>query len=375
MKSNITKPKVAIVADWLVVYGGAENVISAMHELYPDAPIYTTVFNPAKMKELGKADVRTSHLQRWPFSRKKHRWFLQFMPHAVERFDLSEYDIVLSSAHSIAKGVITKPNTLHVCYCHTPMRYCWDNWQEYLNQWNFPRILKKYIYKKMGDIRLWDRIAAERVDAYIANSGFVSQRIAKYYRKDSHVIAPPVDAKRFHPSKEGPKNYFLAAGRLIPYKRFDLLVDAFNKLGLQLKIAGTGPEIENLKKKAKDNVQILGFVSDEKLVDLYQHAQAFLFPQVEDAGIVPLEAMACGRPIIALNQGGAAETVIEGKTGSFFENQTVDDIIKAVESFKSDSYDPKFIRQHAEKYSREEFKKSLKAFVDEKWKTWKEEMT
>lgn len=370
MNSKPSSPKVAIVADWLVVYGGAENVISAMHELYPDAPIYTTIFDATRMKDLAIADVRTSYLQKWPFARKKHRWFLPFMPRAIECLDLSEYDIVLSSAHSIAKGVITKPNTIHICYCHSPMRYCWDNWQQYLQQWNFPRFLQGYIYRKMSDIRLWDRVAAERVDSYIANSHFIGRRIAKYYRKQSVVIPPPVDSERFQLGTAEPKRYFLAAGRLIPYKRFDLLVEAFNELGLNLIIAGAGPELERLKKQAKENVEVLGYVSDEKLVDLYQRCQAFLFPQVEDAGIAPLEAMACGRPVIALNQGGAAETVIPGVTGLFFENQTVGDIMAAVQDFKSEDFDSKLIRAHAEKFSRVEFKKALKGFVDQEWEKW-----
>lgn len=374
MSPTKEKPKVAIVADWLVIYGGAEQVISAIHEMYPEAPIYTTLFWPEKMKELAEADVRVSHLQKIPFAKKKHRWFLQFMPHAVERMDLSEYDIVISSCHSVAKGVITKPQTLHVSYCHSPMRYCWDNWQEYLNQWNFRWPIRNYIFRKMHDIRSWDRAAAERVDSYIANSAFVGKRISKYYRKDSHVIPPPVDTERFVPSDKPPRNYFLAAGRLIPYKRFDLLVETFNRLGWMLKIAGTGPELEKLKKMAKPNVEFLGFVSDEKLVELYQRCNAFLFPQVEDAGITPLEAMACGRPVIALGEGGATETVIEGKTGMFFEKQEVVSLLDTLNNFKVDQFDPKFIRQHAEKYSRESFQNALRSFVDEKWGEWKKTM-
>lgn len=375
MNHKKTAPKVAIVADWLVVYGGAECVISAMHELYPDAPIFTTLFRPEKMKELAKADVRTSYLQRVPFAKKKHRWFLQFMPHAVERFDLSDYDIVISSCHSVSKGIITKPQTLHVSYCHTPMRYCWDGWQQYLQQWNFKWPIKQYIYRKMSDIRMWDRLAADRVDAYIANSHYIAKRIKKYYRRDAHVIAPPADTDRFCMSADGKvKNYFLATGRLIPYKRFDLLIEAFNKMKLPLKIVGTGPEEEKLKKMAEDNIQFMGYVSDEKLVQLYQECRAFLFPPLEDAGIVPIEAMSCGRPVIAYGEGGAAETVIAGKTGEFFERQMVDDVIEAVTAFDEKKYDSKAIRAHAEEYSRDAFKKQLKNFVDQEWEKWKETM-
>lgn len=362
--------KIAIIADWLTNYAGAENVISAFYAMFPESKIYTTLFNPEKMKELGKANVETSFIQKIPGAKKHHTWFLAFMPLAVETFDLSKYEIVLSSSHSIAKGVITKPETMHVCYCHTPMRYAWDDFHTYIRESNFPWIIKKMIPAQISKIRLWDRLSADRVDFFIANSNYVAQRIKKYYQRESVVIYPPVNTTQFDLISSPSEDYYLAVGRLIPYKKFDLLVETFNQNGKKLKIAGTGGEMKKLKKMAKNNIEFLGYVSDQKLTELYQNCKAFLFPQIEDAGISPLEAMACGRPVIAMQAGGALDINIEGKTGVFFEAQTIESLSQAIEKFETIKFEASAIRKHALKYDTKEFQKKINTFLEEKYQTW-----
>lgn len=362
--------RLAIIADWLTNYAGAENVISAFYEQYPKSKIYTTLFNREKMKELAKADVETSYLQKIPGAKNHHPWFLSLMPLAVEMFDLSKYDVVLSSCHSIAKGVITKPETLHICYCHTPMRYAWDDFHSYIEQSSFPWFIKKLIPGQISKIRMWDRLSADRVDYFIANSTYVAQRIKKYYQRDSKVIYPPVDGDKFNLVKNPTEDYYLAVGRLIPYKRFDLLVETFNQNGKKLVIAGTGGELKKLQKMAKENIEFVGYVSDERLKELYQNCKAFLFPQIEDAGIAPLEAMASGRPVIAMKAGGVLDIKIEGKTGVFFEAQNIESLTEAIEKLEKMKFNPKEIRKHAMQYDRKEFQKKVDEFVKEKYGEW-----
>jgi len=361
--------KIAIVTDWLTNYGGAESVISAFHDLYPDAPVYTTIYKPEKMRELGKLpDVRTSYLDKIPGA--KHQWLLSLMPTAVEMMDLDEFDVVLSSCHSVSKGVITKPNTLHISYCHTPMRYAWESWDFETRLKKFPKFLHPKIRKEIEKIREWDYCAAQRVDSYIANSSHIGQQIKKHYERDSHVIYPPVHTEKFTPIKNPAESYYFSVGRLIPYKKFDLLVETFNELDKKLIIAGTGPELDKLRKMAGPNVEVLGYVSDKKLLDLYANCKAFLFPQIEDAGIVPLEAMACGRPVIALNRGGSLDTMIDGKTGVFFKDQTIKSLKAAIKKFEKMKFAPDFIRKHAEKFDVEHFKKKIREYVEKEWKTY-----
>ena len=358
--------KIAIVTDWMTNYGGAESVISAFHDLFPEAPIYTTMYKPEKMRELGNLkNVKTSYLNKIPGA--KHQWLIGLMPVAVEMMNLDEFDIVLSSCHSVSKGVITKPSTLHISYCHTPMRYAWESWDFETRLQKFPRILHGMIRRQMKKIQRWDHAAAQRVDEYIANSSYIGTKIKEHYGRKSQVIYPPVQSKKFLPVENPTADYYFSVGRLIPYKKFDLLVETFNELGLALKIAGTGPELEKLKAMAKPNVEILGFVEDEKLQELYAHCKGFLFPQMEDAGIVPLEAMASGRPVIAYNKGGSLDTMIEGKTGVFFEEQTVESLHKAVLEFERMKFDTKFIRKHAEKFDIEIFKEKILKYLEKEW--------
>jgi len=362
--------KIAIVTDWMTNYGGAESVISAFHDLFPDAPIYTTLYKPEKMRELGDLkNVKTTYLNKIPGA--KHQYLLGLMPTAIEMMDLDEFDIVLSSCHSVSKGVITKPSTLHISYCHTPMRYAWESWDFESRLKKFPKFLHGSIRKQMKKIKRWDSAAAQRVDQYIANSSYISGKIKEHYKRNSDVIYPPVRTKAFKPVQNPRANYYFSAGRLIPYKKFDLLVETFNELGLPLKIAGTGPDLEKLKVMAGPNVEILGYVEDEILQDLYANCKGFLFPQMEDAGIVPLEAMASGRPVIAYHQGGSLDTMIDGETGIFFESQTVKSLKKAIQKFENMSFDSAFIRAHAERYDIEEFKKKILSYIEEKWNEFK----
>lgn len=350
--------KVAIIADWLTNRGGAEVVIDQFHKLFPDAPIFTSLYCPEKMGEIAKtADIRPSYLNTIPFANRKHTWMLPWLPSAVESFDLSAFDVVISSSHSVAKGVITKPETLHLCYCHTPMRYAWDMYHQYVREAPHPWPIPLLIPGQMHAIRQWDRLTADRVDFFVANSKFSAQRIEKYYQRTSEVLSPPVTNDHFQDlSQRNPKGYFLAVGRQIPYKKFDLLIEAANRAGFRLKIAGKGPEHERLKKMAGKTVEMLGFVSDEALRKLYLEADAFLFPQIEDAGIVPLEAMAAGVPVIAYRAGGALDTIIEGKTGLFFEEQTVESLLDALARFSVESFDAKEIQHWARTFSEERFR-------------------
>jgi len=360
--------KIAIVCDWLTVNGGAEKVILALHELFPSAPIYTSLYNSEKVRGFENAKIRTSFLQKIPFAKSHHQLMLPLMPLAFESMNLDEFDIVISSSHSCAKGIITKPKTLHICYCHTPMRYAWDNHNEYIKQYKMNFVAKKLGNRIMHRLRMWDRLAAERVDAYCTNSHFVQKRIQKYYRKTSDVIYPPVDLERFAIEK-GEKEYYLAIGRLTPYKKFATIIEAFNILEKPLVIVGTGVEEKYLKAQAKDNVIFLGNASDEEIPTIYANAKALIFPQVEDFGITPLESMASGRPVIAYKEGGALETVKEGITGVFFKEQTSAGIIAAVHEFERNykDFSPERIREHSKKFSLISFKMKFLDYVEDMW--------
>lgn len=358
--------KVAIVCDWLTNYAGAERVTAAISEIFPEAPIYTSIYNKEKMREFQGRDVRQSFIGKLPFAKRKHQLYITLMPYVFEAMDLDDYDLVISSSHACAKGVITSIDTVHVCYCHSPTRYLWDGAHEYVRTYGWYRWpFRWFIDKKLSALRRWDRLAAERVDHFIANSEYVAKRIKKYYGRDAEIIYPPVDFEKFNVSalSKHPGQYYLALGRLIPYKRFDLLVDTFNSLGLPLYIIGDGKEFANLKAKALPNVKMLGFAPEDSLQDYYANAKAFLFPQKEDFGITAIEAMACGKPVIAYKAGGAVETIIDGKTGVFFDEQTVGSLTEAIKKFeKLDSagkFDPADIRKHAERFSKERFKKEM----------------
>lgn len=356
--------RIALVHDYLVQYGGAERVLECFTELFPYAPIYTLVYSQELMHGVfeGK-NIKTSFIQKFPFAKVRHRIFPQFMPMAIEQFDFSDYDIVLSDSSSYAKGIITGPETLHICYMHTPMRYAWDDCHKYVSDFNFPRLIKKFIPFVMNYIRIWDRVSADRVDRLIANSNFVAKRIKKYYKRDCIVIHPPVNVDDFYVSSKR-EYYFLMVGRLLAYKRHDIAIEAFNKLGLPLKIIGRGPELKKLQKIAGPTIEFLGRVPDEKIADYYAKCRAFIFPQEEDFGIVAIEAMASGRPIIAYRAGDIAENMDEDKVGIFFDSQTPEDIVAAVEKFKDEDYDPAYIREKSKKFDKVIFKARIKDYVE-----------
>lgn len=356
--------KIAIVADWLTNMGGAERVVLALTDSFPRADIFTSVYKPEVFPQLKNRNVQTSFLQRM-FLGKKHQLWPHLRPRAFEEFNLDEYDIVISSSSAEAKGIITKPETLHISYCHTPTRYYWSHYHYYLNNPEFGLfnpLVQIIMPKIIHGLRIWDRVAADRVDTFIANSHNVAKRISKYYEADSTVIHPPVDAHRFKINREV-GDFYLIVGRQTGYKRTDVAIGAFNHLGLPLKVIGTGSALKKWMLKAKKNVQFLGRLSDAEIADYMSRCRALIFPQEEDAGIVPLEVMSSGRPVIAYNKGGAKETIIDGVTGIFFDEQTSQSLMEAVKKSEKIKWDPHVIREHALKYDVGVFRRKIKDFV------------
>lgn len=360
--------KIALVADWLVTFGGAEHVIAEFHAMFPDAPVYTTVARRQSLGSLKDADIRTTFLQPIYTVTHQHQILLPWMPRAIESIDLRGFDVVISSSHAVAKGVIVDPGTLHICYCHTPIRYAWEMEDQYLRDFRVPQWLQPRIRKELSKIRRWDLTSAKRVDVYIANSTTTQERIKRIYNRESVVIPPPV-SDRFFMENVGaechfaPTGYFLAVGRFVPYKRFDLLIELANELQYPLKIAGRGQDEKRLKAMAGPTVEFLGFVPDTELPGLYAHADALLFPQYEDAGIVLLEAQAAGTPVIAYNAGGATDMVVDGKTGVFFNAQTTDSLRDALTRFRTLHFDRAIIREHAAHFSCKRFRQEILQFV------------
>lgn len=357
----------AIVVDWLPVFGGAEHVIAEFHDLWPKAPLFTTIVNTENIGPLRNADIHTSPLQKWYHISGNHQWLLPWMPRAMESMDLRGFDTILSSSHAIGKGIIPPSTARHICYCHTPMRYAWEMEEEYLNDFRIPHILRKAIKAQLNRLRRWDMTSAQRVDTFIANSTTTQQRIARIYNRDSIVIPPPVSERFFlsnlQPPTSNPQPYYLAIGRLVPYKRFDLLVEAANRKKIPLKIAGSGQEFSKLKAMAGPTVEMLGFVPDDALPDLYTNAKALLFPQFEDAGVVPMEAQACGTPVIAYGKGGVLDTVKNGETGVYFAEQTVESICDAIDRFASMHFDPKKVSYFAAQFRSARFQERMQDVV------------
>ncbi|MFB6226012.1 MAG: glycosyltransferase [Candidatus Paceibacteria bacterium] len=361
---------IALVHDYLSQDGGAEKVLEAFHEIWPDAPIYVLFHDEDKIDRFNTDKINQSFLSKLPFVSSKYRWYLPLMPMATEHHNLDEFDVVLSSTSAFAKGVLTPPDTLHISYCHTPTRYLWTETHEYIEQLDCNRLVKKILPGLIHRLRIWDKMSVDRVDQFIANSETVRKRINNYYRRESEVMYPPVETNKFEVSQET-KDYFLAGGRLVSYKKFDLLVQVFNRLGWKLKIFGFGPEKEHLKDIAKSNIEILGKVSEQKKVELYKHAKAFLHPQVEDLGLTAIESMASGRPVIAYREGGATETVKEDVTGVFFEEQSWKCLLDKLLGFEPKGWDQDEIRSWAQNFSKFDFKKEIKEYVYDRYEEHK----
>jgi len=364
--------KVALIHDHLAQDGGAEKVLKVFADMFPEAPIYTLLYDKKNVeKHFSNKKIETSVIQKLPGGVRHYQWYLPFMPMAVEFFDLRHYDLVISDTSSFAKGVITSPDTLHICYCHTPTRYLWSDTHQYINELKYNKWFKKIIAATLNRLRIWDFCASQRVDYYIANSKTIQKRIKKYYRRDSDLIYPPVETNKFHISDKKPeKRYFLAGCRLAPYKRVDILVEAFKKLGSEynLKIFGDGVDMKRLKKIADSasNIEFLGRVSEEEKVDLFANCEAFLNPQEEDFGITVVEAMASGRPVIAYRKGGATETVKEGETGLFFEKQDSYSVKEAVLKYSSYNFNSQKIRAWAENFSINKFSEKINNLIADK---------
>ncbi len=363
--------KVALLHDYLNQAGGAERVLLALAELFPDAPIYTLIHDKKRLTGFANKDIRTTFLQKIPFSGSKIRWFLPLMPTAVEQIDLTDYDVVISSTSALIKGAITHPKTLHICYCHTPTRYLWSEAHQYHKDIKEGKIVKYFLPLILNRLRQWDQLAAQRVNHFIANSNFIAQRIKNYYNRDSAVIYPPVDTENFYISNNL-SNYYLLISRLKPYKKVDLAVKAFNKLNIPLKIIGIGEETQKLKKMAKPNIEFLGAVSEEEKRKHLSQCLALIHPQVEDYGLTVVESMASGRPVIAYADGGALETIIDDKTGKFFKEQTWEALIDAVIKFKPKEFRPQGIKQHAEKFNSQSFYQKMKNFIEKSWQNFKQ---
>ena len=354
--------RLAIVHDYLNQYGGAERVLEALQELFPDAPIYTSIYDPARLPDRYRScDIRTSFMQRLPGVSRHHQSYLPCYPVAFESFDFSGYDVVLSNSSAWCKGVVTPPDTIHVCYCLTPMRWAW-RYREYVEREGFGRLVRLGLPAAMTALRVWDVTSSQRVDHFLAISRAVAARIEKYYRRAAEVVYPPVDTERFATSRP-PGDYYLVVSRLIPYKRVDLAVEAFTRLGLPLKIVGDGRDLPALRARAGRNVEFLGRVPDAEVVELLHGCRAFLFPGEEDFGIAPVEAQAAGRPVIAYGAGGALDTVLDGSTGVHFLEQTPDSLMAAVRRLDGLELDAAEIAAHARQFDRAVFRERLAGFV------------
>ncbi|EIV2084996.1 glycosyltransferase family 4 protein [Klebsiella aerogenes] len=372
---------IGIVADWLVTYAGSEKVIKEFIDVFPSSELYSVVdFLSDSNRELfsGKK-AKTTFIQKMPFAKSKYQKYLPLMPLAIEQLDMSGHDVVLSSSHAVAKGILTGPDQLHISYVHSPIRYAWDLQHQYLRESGLSEGLKGFIAKYLlHKIRIWDYRTANGVDHFIANSKFISRRIHKVYGRSSDVIYPPVDVNNFT-LNENKDNYYFTASRLVPYKRIDLIVDAFNEMPeKKLVVVGDGSEMDKIKSKAKGNIEILGYQPNNIMQKHMQNAKAFVFAAEEDFGITPVEAQACGTPVIAFGKGGVLETIIpegnQNPTGVFFDKQEPGSIIESVNKFESmqDLFEPIECRRNAEKFSEERFRTEINKYIRDKWTKFNE---
>lgn len=373
------KLNIGIVADWLVTFAGAERVIAEFLELYPEADLYAVIefLHEENKKIIHNKKVNTTFIQSLPWAKKKYQNYLPLMPLAVEQLDVSGHDIILSSSHAVAKGILTGPDQLHISYVHSPIRYAWDLQHQYLREAKLEKGIKSLFAKIiLHKMRIWDYRTANSVDHFIANSHFIARRIAKIYGRKAEVIYPPVDVNRFN-VKEKKNDFYLTASRLVPYKRIDLIVEAFSSMpDKTLVVIGDGSEMNKIKSKASRNIEILGYQPNEVLVDYMQNAKAFVFAAEEDFGITPVEAMACGTPVIAFGKGGALETIRplgeSEPTGIFFDSQLVSAVATAVETFENNihMFTSDNCRKQALKFSADRFKHELQMSIQKQWETF-----
>lgn len=364
--------KVAIIHDWFASYAGAERVVESLTNLWPDADIFT-LFNFLSAEEqkiiLKDKIVHTSFIQNLPFAQKSYRKYLPLFPFAIEQFDVTGYDLIISSSHAVAKGIIPSPEQLHVCYCHTPIRYAWDLTYQYLRETGLNKGLSGQITKTiLHYIRSWDVSSSNRVDYFIANSNYIAGRIQKTYRRNSEVIYPPVDTSKFS-CLDNKDNYYLTASRFVPYKKIDLIVETFSQMSdKKLIVIGDGPDEQKIKSKAGPNVEFLGYRRSTEMEKIMQRAKAFVFAAEEDFGIVPIEALSCGTPVIALNKGGTAETIIDSVVGIHFNEQSIDSLKNAVMKFEDmqHSFAPARLSEYAKQFDRSVFEMKVKKYIEEK---------
>lgn len=364
--------KIAIVHDWLASAGGAggaEKTLEAVLEIFPDAHVYTTVYNPERMPErFRRYNIRTTFVQKLPFARTHYQLYLPLMPIAIENLNLNKYDIVISFNHSFAKGVITKPSTLHICYCYTPLRYVWDMYRTYLTYEDISGWKKTFIPLVFNYLRTWDVISSFRVDKFVAISEHIARRIKKYYGREAEVIYPPVEVDKFSPSTKR-ENFFLIVSRLVSYKRIDLAVNAFNELGLPLVIIGTGPLARRLKKMAQPHIKFIGRQNDNIVREYLSKCRGLIFPGEEDFGITPVEAMASGAPVIACKRGGVLETIDE-ESGVFFSEAVPSSLIKAVRDFDKKSFSSERMIEKASRFDKKTFQDRFLNMVEESSREW-----
>jgi len=361
--------KIALVHDWLTGMRGGEKVLEVLCELYPQATLFTLLHNKGSVSAtIEKMNIRTSFIDRLPLKATKYRNYLPLFPRAIESFDFSGFDLILSTSHAVAKGARPAPGALHICYCHTPMRYVWELYDEYFGPGRAGVMTGAAMSIVAPRLREWDIRSSDRVNFFIANSRNVALRIRQYYRRPADVIHPPVNVDQFAVS-ERDEGYFLIVSALVPYKRVDLAVETFNQIGERLLVVGTGPESVRLQSIANKNIRFLGWQNDLELAKLYAGCRALIFPGIEDFGIVPLEAMASGKPVIAFGKGGALETVVDDArfpTGLFFRDQSVQALKDALVKFSISKFDPSTIRAHAERFARPQFKERIRLYVEDK---------
>ena len=369
--------KKALIHDWFSTYAGAEKCVESFTDIWDDFEIYSLIdflSGADRDKILKGKRAHTSFIQKLPFAKDKYRNYLPLFPLAIEQFDLSGYDVVLSSSHAVAKGVLTHSNQLHIAYVHTPIRYAWDLYHQYLRESGLDRGLKGMLAKYfLHKIRLWDASTANRVDHYVANSRYIARRIKKTYGKPSDVIYPPVDVDKFT-LREAKEEFYLTASRMVPYKKIDLIVEAFSQTDKKLLVIGDGPDMAKIKSKAGKNVELLGFADDETMADLMGRAKAFVFAAEEDFGITPVEAQACGTPVICFGRGGARETVRDGESGLYFMEQNAKELLAVVAKFEQnyDKFEPTKIRENSLKFSRARFEAEIKSYVEKKYEEFKD---